>query len=122
MPLPVLYGLAGLALGLAVGLWVSVDLPAAWSAYAAVLALALLSSFVGAARAQREGRFDLRAFAGGLFVNGLLALGLTALGNWLDAPLDLAAVVCFGVRILRDGQKILLYKLPNAPQKQAHND
>ncbi len=122
MLLPVLYGLAGLALGLALGLWVPVDLPAAWSAYAVVLALALLSSFVGAARAQREGHFNLRAFSGSLGVNAVLALGLTALGNWLDAPLDLAAVVCFGVRILHDGQKILLHHLPDTSQKQAHND
>ena len=77
------YSLAGLAAGLLVGFLLPVTLPVQWSAYAATALLAVLSSLIGAARADGEEHFVLGRFAWGLGINIVLGLLLTALGDRL---------------------------------------
>lgn len=100
------YSLAGLAAGLLVGFLLPVTLPVQWSAYAATALLAVLSSLIGAARADGEEHFVLGRFAWGLGINIVLGLLLTALGDRLDAPIYLAAVVYFGYRIFHNCNRI----------------
>jgi len=91
--------LLGLIFGLLLGLFLNVDIPAAYSTYVAVAILAILDSIMGAIVANMKNEFNIRLFVTGLFGNGLIAVSVAALGDQLDLPLNLAAVFAFGNRI-----------------------
>jgi small basic protein len=98
MLLPILGLLAGVLLGLALRL----NLPLDVARYTAVGILAALDSLLGAFRAELEGTFDTRVFLSGFFMNGLLAAGLTFLGDRLGIDLYLVALFAFGWRLFQN--------------------
>lgn len=91
--------LLGLIAGLLLGLFLNVDIPAAYSSYVAVAILAILDSIMGAIVANMKNEFNIRLFVTGLLGNGLIAVAVAALGDQLNLPLNLAAVFAFGNRI-----------------------
>lgn len=98
MLLPVLGLVAGVLLGLALRF----NLPIDWARYTAVGILAALDSLLGAYRAELEGNFDTKVFLSGFFTNGLLAAGLTFLGDRLGIDLYLVALFAFGWRVFQN--------------------
>jgi small basic protein len=96
--LPILGLLTGLALGMAL----SLSVPAEYSRYTAMAILAALDSVLGAVRADLEGKFEYRIFLTGFFANSILAGLLTFLGDRLGVELYIAAIVAFGVRMFNN--------------------
>ncbi len=90
--------LAGLGIGLLLGMVFSLTIPAEYSRYTAMAILAALDSILGALRAEMSGEFDHLIFLTGFFANIVLAGALTFLGDRLGVELYVAAIVAFGVR------------------------
>lgn len=93
-------GLLALIIGLVIGLFWQMNLPAAYSVYLALLILILIDRILQVANAtSREGSGDwIDVLAGGL-ADFVLAALLTALGQQLGVPLYLAPVFALGNRI-----------------------
>ena len=91
--------LIGLLIGLILGSVLSITIPVEYTRYTAVAILAALDSVLGALRADLENKYDNLIFVSGFFVNALLAVLLTLLGDRLGVELYYAAIVAFGVRM-----------------------
>ncbi|MCS7235482.1 MAG: small basic family protein [Armatimonadota bacterium] len=98
MWLPVMGLLAGVLLGLLVG----VEIPLGLVKYTAIAVLAALDTLLGGLRAQLEGRFDLVVFTSGFVVNTSFAALLTAIGDLLGVDVYLGAVIVFSMRIFNN--------------------
>jgi small basic protein len=98
----VLIPLIGLFIGIIVGLFLKINIPTAFTAYIPVAILAALDSVFGGVRAKMEKKYDTEIFVSGFFGNILLAAGLTYMGDRLNVPMYLAAVVVFGSRLFNN--------------------
>jgi small basic protein len=94
--------LIGLLLGLIIGSVFSITIPVEYTRYTALAILGAFDSVLGALRADMEGHYDNLVFVSGFFVNGLLAVLLTLLGDRLGVELYYAAIVAFGVRMFNN--------------------
>ena len=94
--------LAGLALGVLLGLILQVDVSFEISRYMAVAIVAALDSVLGAARAELDGVYDNRIFISGFVTNALVAVLLTFIGDRLGLDLYLVALITFGPRIFQN--------------------
>ncbi|MDR5708557.1 MAG: small basic family protein [Armatimonadota bacterium] len=94
--------LAGLLLGVLLGLVLRVEIPLGFVKYTAIAVLAALDTLLGGFRAQLEGRFDLVVFTSGFLVNALVAALLVAIGDLLGVDIYLGAVIVFSMRILQN--------------------
>ncbi|SHE54949.1 Small basic protein [Caloramator proteoclasticus DSM 10124] len=106
--------LIGLLIGVLLGIFLKIDIPTSFTAYIPVAILAALDSVFGGARASLEKKFDSDIFISGFFSNIVLAIGLTYLGDTLNVPIYLAAVVVFGSRLFNNFaiiRRIILEKL-----------
>ena len=92
----------GLAIGLLVGAMLPYNIPEQYSLYIAVLILAILDSVLGGYVSVYQGRFDYKIFFSGIVGNSIIALGLTFVGQQLNVPLYLAAVIFFGNRLFNN--------------------
>lgn len=92
----------GLIIGLILGIFLPIKFPTMYSSYLSVAILACLDSVFGGIRASLENKFDTDIFISGFFGNAILAAGLTYLGDRLNVPIYLAAVVVFGGRIFQN--------------------
>lgn len=100
-------GLLALIIGLIIGLFWQMNLPAAYSVYLALLILILLDRILQAANAvQREGSGDWIDILAGALADFALASLLTALGQQLGVPLYLAPVFALGNRIFTRFQTV----------------
>jgi small basic protein len=98
----VLLPLAGLLLGVLLGLVLQVNVSFELARYTAVGILAALDSVVGAVRAELEGTFNDRIFVSGFITNALIAVALTFIGDRLGIDLYLVALITFGLRIFQN--------------------
>jgi len=106
--------LIGLLVGLIIGSLFSITIPAEYTRYTALAILGALDSVFGALRAEMEGQYDNLVFVSGFFVNALLAVLLTLLGDRLGVELYYAAIVAFGVRMFNNlaiVRRLLLLRL-----------
>jgi small basic protein len=94
--------LAGLLLGVLLGLALDVSVSFELARYSAVAILAALDSVLGAVRAELEGTFDDRIFLSGFVVNAIVAVLLTFVGDRLGLDLYLVALLAFGLRIFQN--------------------
>jgi small basic protein len=94
--------LAGLLLGVLLGLALQVDVSYELARYSAVGILAALDSVLGAIRAELDGGYDNRIFISGFVVNALVAVFLTFVGDRLGLDLYLVALITFGLRIFQN--------------------
>jgi small basic protein len=94
--------LAGLLVGVLLGLVLQVDVSFELSRYSAVGILAALDSVLGAIRAELDGAYDNRIFISGFVVNALVAVFLTFVGDRLGLDLYLVALIAFGLRIFQN--------------------
>lgn len=96
----------GLIAGLLIGIFIPFHIPQEYSNYAAVAILAALDSVLGGLSASMDGKFNLKVFLSGFFVNSLLAALLAYIGDKLGIQLYLAAVFAFGNRIFLNSGNI----------------
>ncbi|HET7677496.1 MAG TPA: small basic family protein [Candidatus Limnocylindrales bacterium] len=94
--------LAGLLLGVLLGLVLQVTVSFELARYSAVGILAALDSVLGAVRAELEGAFNDRIFVSGFITNALVAVLLTFVGDRLGLDLYLVALLTFGLRIFQN--------------------
>jgi small basic protein len=94
--------LAGLLLGVLLGLVLQVSVSFELARYSAVAILAAFDSVLGAIRAELDGTFNDRIFLSGFIVNALVAVLLTFLGDQLGLDLYLVALIAFGLRIFNN--------------------
>lgn len=92
----------GLMIGLMLGVLLPINLPSSYSSYMSVAILACLDSVFGGIRSSLEGKFDTDIFISGFFGNAILAAGLAYLGDRLNVPIYLAAVIVFGGRLFQN--------------------
>ena len=94
--------LVGLALGIALGLVLNVNVSPDLARYSAVAILAGLDSVLGAIRAELDAHYDNRIFISGFVTNALVAVALTFVGDRLGIDLYLVALFAFGLRIFQN--------------------
>lgn len=92
----------GLIIGIILGIILPINIPRTLSLYLSVALLACLDSVFGGIRASVENKFDTDIFISGFFGNAVLAALLTYLGDRLNVPIYLAAVVVFGGRLFNN--------------------
>lgn len=94
--------LAGLLVGILLGLVLNVNVGFELSRYSAVAILAALDSVLGAVRAELDGVYNNRIFVSGFVVNAIVAVLLTFIGDRLGLDLYLVALITFGLRIFQN--------------------
>lgn len=97
-----LYLIAGLLLGILVGLNMPWAVPPILARYMAVGLLAGVDTALGGLRASLEGEFNIVIFGTGFIGNVVLAAAFVYMGDVLGIELYLAAVVALGVRIFNN--------------------
>jgi small basic protein len=98
----VLLPLAGLLVGVLLGLVLNVNVSFEFARYSAVAILAALDSVLGAVRAELDGVYDNRIFVSGFVTNAVVAVLLTFIGDRLGLDLYLVALITFGLRIFQN--------------------
>ncbi len=96
------YALAGLAVGLIIGVYCPYSLPPEYARLLAVAVMAGLDAVLGGVRASLEGYYDTEVFISGFFINGILAAFLCYAGNLIGIDLYLVAILIFGMRIFQN--------------------
>ena len=94
--------LAGLLVGVLLGLVLDVQVGFDISRYSAVAILAALDSVLGAVRAELDGVYNNRVFISGFVTNAIIAVILTFIGDRLSLDLYLVALITFGLRIFNN--------------------
>ncbi|HEY7936733.1 MAG TPA: small basic family protein [Candidatus Limnocylindrales bacterium] len=94
--------LAGLGLGVLLGLLLKVNVSFEVARYSGVAIVAALDSVLGAVRAELDGVYDNRIFVSGFITNAVVAVLLTFLGDRLGLDLYIVALVTFGPRIFQN--------------------
>ena len=94
--------LAGLLVGVLLGLVLNVNVGFELARYSAVAILAALDSVLGAVRAELDGVYDNRIVVSGFVVNTVVAVLLTFIGDRLGLDLYLVALITFGLRIFQN--------------------
>ena len=93
---------AGLLIGVLLGLALQVNVGLEFARYSAVAILAALDSVLGAIRAELDGVYDEKIFISGFVVNAIVAVFLTFVGDRLGLDLYLVALLAFGLRIFQN--------------------
>ena len=94
----------GCLVGVAVGLNIP-TIPYTYSSYLAIGIIAALDSVFGAITASLKKNyedFDMKIFLSGFFVNAILAMALTYLGQKLNVDIYLGAVIVFVGRMFNN--------------------
>ena len=94
--------LAGLLLGVLLGLVLNVNVGFELSRSSALAILAARDSVLGAVRAELDGVYDNRIFISGFVTNAVVAVILTFIGDRLGLDLYLVALITFGLRIFNN--------------------
>ena len=94
--------LAGLLVGVVLGLFLKVNVSFEFARYSAVAIVAALDSVFGAVRAELDGVYDNRTFISGFVVNAIVAVLLAFIGDRLGVDLYLVALITFGPRIFQN--------------------
>ena len=97
-----LIAILGILIGILVGLYIPFEFSTISSLYVSVGILAAIDSIIGALRASIEGKFDGLIFITGFFVNAILAIALSYMGDKLGVPIYYAAIFVFGTRLFNN--------------------
>ena len=98
--------LAGLLVGVLLGLVLNINVSFELARYSAVAILAALDSVLGAVRAELDGVYDNRIFLSGFITNAIIAVLLTFIGDRLGLDLYLVALINFWLRIFQNAALI----------------
>ena len=91
----------GCVIGAIIGLNIP-TIPYTYSSYLAIAIMAALDSVFGAITSHLNKSFDMNIFVSGFFVNAILAMALTYLGQKLNVDIYLAAVIVFVGRMFNN--------------------
>lgn len=114
--------LIGFLIGILLGLFLKIDIIPMNTTYIPIAILAALDSIFGGFRAVLEKKFNNDIFISGFFSNIILAAGLTYLGDRLNVPIYIAAVVTFGGRLFNNFAIIRRMLLEKGKQKLVHRE
>jgi small basic protein len=112
----------GLILGIVIGLELPYSFSAAYSTYIAVAILAALDSIFGGINALIQKNFDNIIFVTGFFGNAIIAAGLAFIGDKLNIPIYLAAVLVFGGRLFQNFAIMRRYFVESLKHKAEHEE
>lgn len=110
----------GTALGILLGFLIP-TIPYSASKYLAIAIVAALDSVFGAIASNIKKNFDLKVFISGFFVNAIIAMLLTYLGQRLNVDIYLAAIIVFVGRMFNNLGIIRRYYLAKISQKFSKN-
>ena len=108
-------------IGCIVGAIIGVNIPTipyTYSGYLAIAIIAALDSVFGAITSSLKKNFDMKIFVSGFFVNAILAMALTYLGQKLNIDIYLAAVVVFVGRMFNNLGTIRRYYVEKLTEKK----
>lgn len=97
--------LIAIIIGCIIGAIIGVNIPTipyTYSGYLAIAIIAALDSVFGGITSSLKKNFDMKIFLSGFFVNAILAILLTYLGQKLNVDIYLAAVVVFVGRMFNN--------------------
>ena len=97
-----MYIIVSVLLGVLIGFWLPISIPAKYSIYVAVMLLAAMDAAAGGINARMHHQFRGSLFVSGALGNGLIAVLLAYIGERIGIPLYLAAVVVFGARLFQN--------------------
>ena len=103
----------GLVLGVYLGQFLHIEIPAGMVKYLSIGIMAALDSVFGGIKAIYEMKFDGLLMLSGFFANALLAAALAFIGDTLGIDLYYAAVFAFGVRLFSNLSLIRVYIIEN---------
>ena len=106
----------GSVLGVLLGFLIP-TIPYTASKYLAIAIVAALDSVFGGIASHIKKNFDLKVFLSGFFVNALIAMLLTYLGQRLNVDIYLAAIIVFVGRMFNNLGIIRRYYLSKISQK-----
>ncbi len=104
--------LIAIIIGCIVGCIIGINIPTipyTYSGYLAIAIIAALDSVFGGITSTLKRNFDMKIFLSGFFVNAILAMLLTYLGEKLNVDIYLAAVIVFVGRMFDNLGKIRRY-------------
>jgi len=107
-------------LGITIGLLVPF-LPYEYTKYTAIAIMACFDSVMGALNAHLKKKYDMKVFVSGFFVNSILSIVLTLIGENLDVDIFLAAIFVFVFRIYNNFSSIrreLIFMYDNKVQEK----
>lgn len=111
-------------LGCLIGAIIGVNIPTipyTYSGYLAIAIVAALDSVFGGITSTLKRNFDMKIFLSGFFVNAILAILLTYLGQKLNVDIYLAAVVVFVGRMFNNLGTIRRYYVERITTKKVVN-
>ena len=97
--------LIAIIIGCVIGALIGTNIPTipySYSGYLAIAIIAALDSVFGGITSTLKKNFDMKIFISGFFVNAILAIALTYLGEKLNVDIYLAAVVVFVGRMFNN--------------------
>ena len=97
-----MYIVVSILLGVLIGYFLPVSIPAEYSIYVAVILLAAVDAAAGGINARMHHQCRGSLFISGAIGNGLMAVFITYLGERIGISLYLAAVVVFGTRLFQN--------------------
>lgn len=109
--------IAGCVLGILIG-FITPTIPYTVSQYLAIGIVAALDSVFGGIASNIKKNFDIKVFISGFFVNAILAMLLTYLGEKLNVDIYLAAIVVFVGRMFNNLGIIRRYYLGKISEKR----
>lgn len=109
--------IAGVGLGFLIP-----TIPYTASQYLAIAIVAALDTVFGGIASNIKKNFDMKVFISGFFVNAILAMLLTFLGEKLNVDIYLAAIVVFVGRMFNNLAIIRRYYLERWNEKMANKN
>lgn len=109
--------IAGCLIGAIIGMNIP-TIPYTYSGYLAIGIIAALDSVFGGITSSLKKNFDLKIFVSGFFVNAILAMLLTHLGQKLNVDIYLAAVIVFVGRMFNNLGTIRRYYVEKLTTKK----
>lgn len=112
----IIFIIVGCILGIGIGFLIPV-IPYSMSNYLAIAIVAALDTVFGGIASNIKKNFDMKVFISGFFVNAILAILLTYLGQKLNVDIYLAAIVVFIGRMFNNLGIIRRYYLSEFTKK-----
>ena len=97
----ILFIIVGCLIGVILGVYAP-TISYIYADYLAISIIAALDSVLGGITATLKNNFDFKVFVSGFFVNAILSILLTLLGNKLNVDIYLAAIVVFVGRMFNN--------------------
>lgn len=108
---------AGIGFGI-----IAPTVPYAYSSYLAIAIMAAFDSIIGAWAGYAKNQFDLNIFVSGFFLNAIIAISFTIIGESLNVDIYLAAIFVFVFRIFNNLSIIRRHLLTEISKKKDKNN